>query len=95
MIVVIAEHIPDSIRGKMKLWFIELKPNVFISGVSGYLAQKIVHYLFSKSDLLSGMTIILSQRKTPGYRIISLGETRKGVIRLNGLELVFNAIKEN
>lgn len=95
MIVVVAEHIPDSIRGKMKLWFIELKPNVFITGVSCYLVQKIVNYLFSKSNLLSGMTIILSQKKTPGYKIISLGENKKGIIRMNGLDLVFNAIKDN
>lgn len=29
MVVVVADQIPDAVRGKMKLWFIELKPNVF------------------------------------------------------------------
>ena len=46
MIVVIANDIPEAIRGKMKLFFIEVKPNVFISGVNDYVGTKIVNYLF-------------------------------------------------
>ena len=45
MIVVIANSLPDRIRGRMKLWFIEPKPNVFVSGVTDHVADKVVSYL--------------------------------------------------
>ncbi len=90
MVIIVADNIPNSIRGKMKLWFIELKPNVFVSGVNDYLAQKIVKYLFKKSSLISGMTIIVSQRAAPGYRILSVGTIKKKVIDVSGLQLIAN-----
>ena len=40
MVVVVADQIPDAVRGKMKLWFIELKPNVFVSGINDHVAKK-------------------------------------------------------
>ena len=88
MVVVIAENIPDAIRGKMKLWFIELKPNVFVSGINDNVAKKVVDYLFSKSLSLSGMTIIVSQNSSPGYKILSLGSTQKRIEKISGLQLV-------
>ena len=39
MLVVIAENLPDAVRGKMKLWFIEPKPNVFVSSVADALVH--------------------------------------------------------
>lgn len=81
MVVVMAEHIPDAIRGKMKLWFIELKPNVFVSGINDHVAKKVVDYLFSKTPFYSGMTIVMSQNTAPGYQIISLGSTKKNLLK--------------
>ena len=54
MVVVVADAIPDAIRGKMKLWFTELKPNVFVSGIKDSVANNVINYLFSKADSLSG-----------------------------------------
>lgn len=49
MLVVIAENLPDAVRGKMKLWFIEPKPNVFVSSVADALARKVVLQLLESS----------------------------------------------
>lgn len=92
MVVVIAEQIPDAIRGKMKLWFIELKPNVFVSGINEHVAKKVVDYLFSRSTFLSGMTIIISKNNSPGYQIISLGTTKKKIVEMTGLQLITNRL---
>lgn len=88
MVIVIAEHIPDAIRGKMKIWFVELKPNVFVSGINDSVAKKVVDYLFSKSLYLSGMTIIISQNRSPGYKIFSLGSTEKKIVEISGMQLI-------
>lgn len=88
MIVVIANDIPDAIRGKMKLFFIEIKPNVFISGVNDYVGTKLVNYLFSKSSFNSGMVIIKSINRSPGYEIISNGYPKKETFLVTGMQLI-------
>lgn len=89
MIVVIANDIPNIIRGKMKLFFIEIKPNVFISGVNDFVGTRIVNYLFSKTLLnSSGMIIIKSINKFPGYEIISNGYPKKETVLLTGMQLI-------
>ena len=67
MLVVIAENLPDAVRGKMKLWFIEPKPNVFVSSVADALARKVVLQLLESCTPESGMLIVESRMKSPGY----------------------------
>ena len=31
MLVVVANDLPPAVRGRMKLWFVEPRPNVFVS----------------------------------------------------------------
>lgn len=66
MLVVIAENLPDAVRGKMKLWFIEPKPNVFVSSVADALARKVVLQLLESCTPESGMLIVESRMKSPG-----------------------------
>lgn len=58
---------PDAVRGKMKLWFIEPKPNVFVSSVADALARKVVLQLLESCTPESGMLIVESRMKSPGY----------------------------
>jgi len=88
MVVVIAEHLPPAIRGRMKLWFIEPKPGVFISGLNDSLAEKVVNNLFDRSRISSGILIFQSIPKAPWYRIRSRGSTTRKVISISKLELV-------
>ena len=45
MLVVIANDLPPAVRGRMKLWFIEPRPNVFVSGVKDAVAKKVMQIL--------------------------------------------------
>ena len=49
MMVVIASELPPAVRGRMKLWFIEPRPNVFVSGIKDALAERIIRYLLRSS----------------------------------------------
>lgn len=40
MVVVVATQIPPAVRGRMKCWFIEIRPNIFVSGVKDNVAKK-------------------------------------------------------
>lgn len=88
MLVLIANNLPDAVRGKLKLWFIEPKPNVFVSGVKDSVAIKVIDYLFEKCEPDSGILIIRVKRSAPGYELFTLGDIRKEVIKISGLELV-------
>ncbi len=86
--MVIANDLPPAVRGRMKLWFVEAKPNVFVSGLKDSVANKVVDYLFQHCPSQAGLTIFKSINKPPGYEIRTLGETKRSLMNLSGLFLV-------
>lgn len=88
MLVVIANDLPPAVRGRMKLWFVEPKPNVFISGVKDSVALKVTQYLHKHCPNDSGIMIFRSIHKPPGFEIKTIGPTDKDFIAISGLQLV-------
>lgn len=88
MLVVIANDLPPAVRGRMKLWFVEPRANVFISGIKDNVAQKVVEYLHGHCPPESGLLIFQQTRETPGYRIHGVGDHRRELVRITGLQLV-------
>ncbi|EIA0806491.1 type I-E CRISPR-associated endoribonuclease Cas2 [Vibrio vulnificus] len=88
MLVVVADNLPPAVRGRMKLWFVEVKPNVFVSGLRDSVATKVVDYLFQHCTDQSGLMIFKSINRPPGYEVRTLGETKKSLITISGLSLV-------
>ena len=88
MLVVIANSLPPSVRGRMKLWFIEARPNIFVSGIRDKAAEKVVNYLYKYCPKESGLMIFKRIRKAPGYEIFGMGSTKRALIELSGLQLV-------
>jgi CRISPR-associated protein Cas2 len=88
MLVVIANDLPPGVRGRMKLWFIEPRPNVFVSGVKDAVARKVVDYLHDHCPRESGLMIFRRIPETPGYEIRGIGDTKRDLIEISGLQLV-------
>lgn len=88
MLVVIANDLPPAVRGRMKLWFIEPRPNVFVSGIKDSVAQKVVDYLYQYCPAESGLMVFRRINKAPGYEIYGMGDTKRDLIELSGLKLV-------
>ncbi len=88
MLVVIANDLPPAVRGRMKLWFVEPRANMFVSGIKNSVAKKVVEYLHRHCPSESGLMIFNSSSTTPGYEIYGLGDTRRDVIEMSGLQLV-------
>ena len=57
MLVVIANNIPPAVRGRLKLWFVEPRANIFVSGVKDNVAQKVVDYLYAHCPPDSGLLV--------------------------------------
>jgi CRISPR-associated protein Cas2 len=88
MLVVIANDLPPAVRGRMKLWFVEPRPNVFVSGVKDAVARKVVEYLHGHCPRESGLMIFRHIPETPGYQITGIGDPKRDLIELSGLQLV-------
>lgn len=73
----------------MKLWFIEARANVFVSGVKDNVAQKLVDYLIGHCPPKSGLLIFLRTPEPPGYRIYGRGDPKRELTEISGMQLVF------
>lgn len=87
MLVVIANDLPPAVRGRMKLWFVEAKANVFVSGIRDSVAKSVIDYLFENCPSRSGLLIFQKISSAPGYRIHGMGDTRRRLKKISGLQL--------
>ncbi len=88
MLVVLANDIPPAVRGRMKLWFVEPRPNVFISGIKDSVADDVVEYLYKHCPVRSGLMVFKRIKQVPGYKIRGVGDTKRSLVEINGLQLV-------
>ncbi len=90
MLVVMADSIPPAVRGRMKLWFIEIKPYVFVSGVKDAVAKEVVDYLYESCTANSNLIILESTNAPPYYKISKKGISLNYVSEISGLPLIFD-----
>lgn len=88
MLVVVANSLPARIRGRMKLWFIEPRANVFVSGITDHVALRVTKYLLENCPRESGAIIFRSLSEPPGYQIHVIGVPDKRIVKRSGLQLV-------
>ena len=88
MLVVIANDLPPAVRGKMKLWFVEPRANVFVSGIKDNVAQKVVDFLHAHCPPESGLLIFQRTNTAPGYKIYGRGEPHRQLVHISGMQLV-------
>lgn len=95
MLIVIANDLPPAVRGRMKLWFIEPRPNVFVSGVKDSVADTVVGYLHKHCPAESGVLIAKSIPKPPGFVVQCIGPTRKLMTNISGMQLVVETLRSS
>ena len=88
MLVVIANDLPPAVRGRMKLWFVEPRANVFVSGVKDSVADKVVEYLYSHCPPESGLMVFQRTTTSPCYKIWGIGNLYRGLTEISGFQLV-------
>lgn len=73
MTVIVANDTPDAIRGMLKRWFIEPRPNVFVGTLNARTHGKVMDYITRNSPKEFGMLIISSQPNCQGYEVERVG----------------------
>lgn len=95
MVVVVANDLPPAVRGRMKLWFIEPRANVFVSGMKDSVAEKIINYLLENCPSSSGLLVLQRITIPPFYKIWGAGDTKKKIALIDGLQLIFEKLEKD
>ena len=91
MTVIVGNDVPDAIRGHLKRWFIEMKPNVFVGTVNQRTRKNVVAFLMRWASEDMGLLMIASAPNCQGYEIERIGpegKTGRRPIELSGIPLV-------
>ena len=94
MVVVVANDLPPAVRGRMKLWFVEPRANVFVSGIKDSVADRVISYLFDNCKEASGLLVLQQINKPPYFKIWGLGDTKKNIALIDGMQLIFEKIEQ-
>lgn len=87
MTIIVANNTPPAIRGLLKRWFIEPKPNVFVGTVNRRTREKTLEYIRRNAPRL-GLLVIATDASSQGFSVQRFGETNRKPVRLSGLQLI-------
>jgi CRISPR-associated protein Cas2 len=87
MTVVIAQDTPPAIRGVLKRWFVEPKPNVFVGTVNRRTRDKVLEYVKRNAAGIS-LLVLTSEPNSQGFRIERWGQPDRRDVEISGLWLV-------
>lgn len=85
MIVIICEKLPTNIRGILKIWFLELKPSVYVGNVNKKIEDRIVKFLQPYINKNTDMMIIRNDDTTAqGFKISYTNNDKDKLIEMSG-----------
>ena len=87
MTVIVLNDTPPFIRGILKRWFIEPRPNVFVGTVNKRTREKTLQYIRRNAPQL-GMLVIASDNSVQGFNIKTYGTTNRKEVKYCGLFFV-------
>lgn len=87
MTVIICNDTPPAIRGMLKRWFVEPKPNVFVGTVNRRTREKTLEYIRRNAPGL-GMLVLSTAGNSQGFSIVAYGETRRVPVQYGGHYLI-------
>ena len=87
MVVIICNDTPPAIRGMLKRWFVEPKPNVFVGTINRRTHEKTIEYIRRNAPGL-GMLILSTAANSQGFSITAYGETKRIPVQYGGHYLI-------
>ncbi len=87
MTVIVANDTPPAIRGLLKRWFIEPRPNVFVGTVNRRTREKTLAYIRRNAPGL-GLLVLATENNSQGFSITTFGETDRRAVLVSGHYLI-------
>jgi CRISPR-associated protein Cas2 len=91
MTVLVCNDVPDALRGHLKRWFIEPRPNVFVGTLNPRTHRKVLDFIRRNAPPEFGFLSICSAQNCQGYLVQRYGpegKTGKLPIELSGIPLI-------
>jgi CRISPR-associated protein Cas2 len=91
MTVLVANDVPAAIRGHLKRWFAEPRPNVFVGTLNSRSHRKVIDFITRNAPPDFGLLSISTYPNCQGYIIERIGPEGKSGRRdaeLSGLHLI-------
>lgn len=93
MTVIVANDTPPAIRGLLKRWFIEPRPNVYVGSVNARTRNKTLDFIRRNGPGL-GLLVIYDDDSSQGFTIEFSGDPKRRPKRCCGLELIAESWEE-
>lgn len=77
MTVLVTENTPDKVRGLLKRWFIEPKPNVFVGSVNSRTREKVLQYILRYSPEDLALLVIFDDANSQGFSVRRYRDTSR------------------
>ncbi len=87
MTIIFAQDSPDAIRGILKRWFIEPKPQVFVGSVNKSVREHVLNYI-RKNAAGIRLLIIYSAPNCQGFIIEHINDPDYSGLTMDGLYLI-------
>lgn len=87
MTVIIAQDSPDAIRGILKRWFIEPKPQVFVGTINRSVRTHVIDYIRQHAQGIR-LLIIHSAHNAQGFIIEQINDPDRALLQHEGFYLV-------
>lgn len=91
MTVLVCNDTPPAIRGHLKRWFIEPRPNVFVGTLNVRTHRKVMDFVLRNAPAEFGMLIVASAPNCQGYTVERIGPDGKSVrkeVDFSGISLI-------
>lgn len=77
MTVLIVENTPDKVRGLLKRWFVEPKPNVFVGTINKRTREKVLQYILKYAPPDLAVLVIYDDSNSQGFSIRRFRDTSR------------------
>lgn len=91
MTVLVCNDVPPAIRGHLKRWFIEPRPNVFVGTLNPRTHRKVIDFILRNAPAEFGFLSVSSAPNCQGYlieRVGPEGATGRRNVDIAGIPLV-------
>ena len=87
MTVIVMECAPESVRGELTRWFLELKPGVFVGNVNVRI-RELLWKRICETDAATGSVMVFSAPNEQGFEMKVFGDPKRKVIDFEGIQLI-------
>ena len=87
MVVIVAENASERLRGELTRWLLEVKPGIFAGKASTVVRGKLWEKV-DQDEKTNGAHMLYDSDTEQGFRIELLGDPRRTVVDLDGLQLI-------